>query len=361
MKKAIFILSALFVTISLNSTVLAICPPGPTWTQSWTDSYGQTTYSLEAPCKVYIGIPFNITATVTDNSYPDDWVGSNWAIKDNGSTITGGEAILTVAGLWQRIIQQTYSGAPEDHTLEFVFVDMGQGGGAHGWNETLIGAVTVDPFPPAGPNGDFESGYFTSWDWTGNVGLDTIPFAINGTWTAFLNTQGIGNVCSWLYSDDISPTYVPRAIKVKFKIRFFTNEPITPTQYEDPFHAMLKFDDGNGDVTLVTVSSNAVSAATGVRVQDLTSGAFLPSRAIPNFFDGTFFGFDWASNVMQVSGTIPYNSCAPVNIRFDICNSLDDAVQSTAQVDDVDITFVNGPGATTTSWKSAPSAPVPCK
>ncbi|HXZ95394.1 MAG TPA: hypothetical protein VEG28_05765 [Dehalococcoidia bacterium] len=149
MKTRIFILSASVIAISLSSTVFATCPPGSTWTQSWTDQYGQTTYSLEAPCKVYIGVPFNITATVTDNSCPNSWVGANWAITDNGSNIAQGEAILTVNGQWQSIVQQTYSGTPIDHTIEFSFSDLGQCSGAHGWSENLIGAVSVDPYPPS--------------------------------------------------------------------------------------------------------------------------------------------------------------------------------------------------------------------
>ena len=132
------------------AAALADCPPGSNWTAAWTDYYNQTTYTLEAPCKVYIGIPFNITATVTDSSYPNDWVAHSWAIKDNGAVISGGgfNMLWLTGGQWQNVIQRTYTGVPADHTIEFKFTDMGNGGGAHNWSNKLIGNITVDPYPP---------------------------------------------------------------------------------------------------------------------------------------------------------------------------------------------------------------------
>jgi hypothetical protein len=150
MKSVKCILFVVFATLSLTMPAFAVCTPGSSWTAAWTDSFGQTTYTLEAPCKVYIGIPFNMTATVTDSTYPDSDVGFAWAIKDNGSTIAGGgfNWITLVNGQWQRVLANTYTGDPIDHLLEFKFTDMGEGAGAHWWGSNLIGAVTVDPFPP---------------------------------------------------------------------------------------------------------------------------------------------------------------------------------------------------------------------
>ena len=132
------------------ASAYADCTPGTNWTVGWTDNYGQTTYTLEAPCKVYIGIPFNITATVTDNTYPNSWVAFNWAVKDNGDIIAGGTGfnwLSTVNGIWQQIIERTYSGTPIDHTIEFKFTDLGAGAGAHYWSNRLIGNISVDPYP----------------------------------------------------------------------------------------------------------------------------------------------------------------------------------------------------------------------
>ena len=151
MKRAICIISVFLMIFSFTMPAFAECTPGTSWTAAWTDSFGQTTYTLEAPCKVYIGIPFNITARVTDNSYPNSDVGFAWAIKDNGSIIAGGgfNWITLANGQWQRVVDLTYTGTPIDHLFEFKFTDMGEGGGAHWWGSKLIGAVTVDPFPPS--------------------------------------------------------------------------------------------------------------------------------------------------------------------------------------------------------------------
>lgn len=153
MKKTMFVLSALVFIVFFNSAVFAVCAPGSSWTASWTDSYGQTTYTMEAPCKVYIGIPFTITALVTDNAYPNNYVACLWSITDNGSVIADGGAGLgwlsTVNGQWQKTMEITYTGIPVDHTLQFSFLDLGQGGGAHFWGTKLIGDVTVDPYPPS--------------------------------------------------------------------------------------------------------------------------------------------------------------------------------------------------------------------
>lgn len=151
MKKIQPVLFVFFLIIALNNTVFAVCSPGSNWTATWTDSFGQTTYTLVAPCKVYIGIPFTVTATVTDSAYPNDDVAFGWAIKDNGTTILGGgfNWLGTVNGQWQQVIEQTYSGTPVDHLIEFQFSDMGEGGGSHWWASNLIGDVTVDPYPPS--------------------------------------------------------------------------------------------------------------------------------------------------------------------------------------------------------------------
>ncbi len=130
------------------------CPEGSSWTQTWTDSYGQTTYALEAPCKVYVGIPFQIVATVTDPVWPDGDVGYGWAIVDNGVTVAGGGYLSWITlsgGQWQQVVTQTYTGAPVDHTIQFKFTDLGQGAGAHGWSSSLVGSVTVDPYPNSPP------------------------------------------------------------------------------------------------------------------------------------------------------------------------------------------------------------------
>ncbi|TAN41024.1 MAG: hypothetical protein EPN25_05540 [Nitrospirae bacterium] len=160
MKKMLIILAVLLLVSSPGSPAFAVCPctltsscvPNTdTWVVQWTDDFTQTTYQLEAPCKVLLGTPFDVIATVTDAAYPNDLVGHSWAVKDEGSVIAGGgfNWIETVGGIWQTTISQTYSGVPINHLIEFAFSDLGQGGGGHNWATSLVGETTVDPFPPA--------------------------------------------------------------------------------------------------------------------------------------------------------------------------------------------------------------------
>ncbi|HUL60530.1 MAG TPA: hypothetical protein VLU43_14715 [Anaeromyxobacteraceae bacterium] len=140
---------------------MAQCTPGTNWTVSATDSAGETTYTLSAPCKVYVGIPFDVVATVSDPTHPNTDVAWGWSIVDVALTgpvtviVAGGgylESLTTDAsGNWQQIVTQTYTGTPVDHTIEFNFTDLGHGMGAHDWTSQVIGSLTVDPYPPA-PN-----------------------------------------------------------------------------------------------------------------------------------------------------------------------------------------------------------------
>lgn len=152
MKAKVFLLSLLTI-LFFSSAVYGECPEGSNWVESWTDAWGNTTYTLEAPCKVYIDIPFNITATVTEtNTYcQNDWVGSFWAIIDNGMIIDGcidcQNSIWVTDGQWQRVIERTYTGTPVDHMITFQFKDHGECSGFHHADGAVIGNITVDPYP----------------------------------------------------------------------------------------------------------------------------------------------------------------------------------------------------------------------
>lgn len=160
MRKTAASISVLFLILFFAGHALATCPAGSTWTTSWTDSGNQTTYTLEAPCKVYIGIPFTVTATATDSVNPNNDVAYPWAIYDTYSTsskkikgtIAGGAAggadawITTVNGQWQKTVPLTYSGTPYDHRIEFYANDLGYGTGSHSYGSRTIGDITVDPF-----------------------------------------------------------------------------------------------------------------------------------------------------------------------------------------------------------------------
>ncbi|UCH80252.1 MAG: hypothetical protein JSW20_10975 [Nitrospiraceae bacterium] len=162
-KSIIFIILVLLFIFSVNSSFAQnLCdtyvdPENHTWMAEWTDEFGQTTYSLIAPCKVFVTVPFTITATVTDINFPDTWIGGVWSIEDTpdgGSTriLDSGFSIWTdVNGEWSQDLNVTYTGAPVNHTVEFSFLDFGWGNGAHHWGGNAIGDIVVDPYPAVVP------------------------------------------------------------------------------------------------------------------------------------------------------------------------------------------------------------------
>lgn len=129
-----------------------------TWTRCSADAFGDTTYTVEAPCYVFVTKSFSVTLTVSDPSHPDTDVGFGWALRDTPAgggpttTVAGGGGLgwitTDAAGQWQRTVPMTYTGAPVDHTIQFAFTDLGSGGSAHWWTGGLLGALVVDPYPP---------------------------------------------------------------------------------------------------------------------------------------------------------------------------------------------------------------------
>jgi hypothetical protein len=162
MKKALtfFILFILLVFSDNSAFAVNLCdthsdPENHTWTADWTDIYGETTYTLEAPCKVFLTIPFSISATVTDSIYPLTTVGFNWSILDTpeggiAETLADGSGDwiwLNDLGAWEYNVSVTYTGLPVDHTIEFSFTDFGHGSGFHNAEGSSIGDITVDRTP----------------------------------------------------------------------------------------------------------------------------------------------------------------------------------------------------------------------
>lgn len=145
----------ILAALTLGARASAQCTPGTRWTQTWTDSYGQTTYEISAPCKVYVGENFTVELTVTDAAYPSTWVGGPWSILDNGATVASGSSVDTDAtGRWTHTFTHSYSTLVVNHVIEFKFKDLGRGAGMSGWGDSVIGDLTVDPYPPAPPTAD---------------------------------------------------------------------------------------------------------------------------------------------------------------------------------------------------------------
>lgn len=131
-------------------------PENHTWSAEWIDGLGQTRYSLTAPCKAFMTIPFTVTVQASDPGFPGTWVGGLWSLTDtpSGGTATelaGGTFIfLDGAGQWSQVVSITYPyGSAVDHQIEFSFTDFGEGSGAHSWAGSVVGDVVVDP-PPTG-------------------------------------------------------------------------------------------------------------------------------------------------------------------------------------------------------------------
>jgi uncharacterized protein (TIGR03382 family) len=132
----------------------APCTPGPNWTKSWTDGYGQTTYTISAPPCVFLNVPFDVQLTVTDPTWTDTTVGQMWSVTDNGTVVPGasGTFINTVAGTWSQTISYKYTVLVVNHQIRFNFTDLGDGPSAHWYAAaTPIGDLTLDPLPPGDP------------------------------------------------------------------------------------------------------------------------------------------------------------------------------------------------------------------
>ena len=151
---SVFVLLVVCSTDPVFGTGLCDTHPDPenhVWSVAWTDAFGQTTYSLAAPCKVYAGMPFMVSVAVVDIAYPAAAVAWNWAIRDTPE----GETISTVAGggsdwiwldddgKWTHEVEVTYTGRVANHAIEFSFTDFGHGSGTHGLEGHVIGDVTV--------------------------------------------------------------------------------------------------------------------------------------------------------------------------------------------------------------------------
>ncbi len=159
MNRACLAVAASLLLMS-SSRAMAVCDyanpdPESTWTAAWTNPSGYRTYSLEAPCKVYVGIPFTYTARVQvspECPASTTAVASDWRIVDNGEVrIYDATWIHLTDRDWVDSITTTYFGEPIDHTIEFVFTDLGGTCYPSGmfWSPTThIVGLTVDPYPP---------------------------------------------------------------------------------------------------------------------------------------------------------------------------------------------------------------------
>ncbi len=202
-------------------------------------------------------------------------------------------------------------------------------------------------------NGNFETGDFTDWEYTGSVWMDSTGNSpnnvIDGTYSAYLDNDPAYTVgsCSFLWSGFAFPTNIPKAVNVNFKVRYKTDEsPYGLQIYDDPFHAMVKT--AHGSVNAVTIGSSGLTQGPGFTVKNTATNTVLAAPTMPPFHAGVIYENE--TPTLWVSGSVAVKDCNPVYIMFDICQSVDLDVDSAAWVDDVNISFT----------PATLSAPQPC-
>lgn len=137
------------IVFVLSISTLLLAPFAGAFEVSWTDQYGETSYTIAGPDEVATGDSLWIVITAADPFYPNDWVASSWSIQEDGAEIDGSFMLSLSGGNWERSYGFVYGSAGE-HTYTFAAQDLGHGNGAHGWEWFEIsGTTTIGPPTPA--------------------------------------------------------------------------------------------------------------------------------------------------------------------------------------------------------------------
>jgi len=201
------------------------------------------------------------------------------------------------------------------------------------------------------PNGDFESGELLPWFGSGDVGVANVN-VLDGFSSAFITTAefdhlstspAVGGVCSHLMSPPVYPPFGSGKTEVYFKIRYKTDEFIGPPAfYVDPFHATLTTAQGSVDLLTIGIDGIFWSEGGGVETEvvDETTGEELKTPPeLPPFELSDDGLFAYETPTLDVYSELSLEGCAPVQIRFQICDWWDSIVDSAAFVDEVSIEF----------------------
>lgn len=114
------------------------------FTTTWTDQFGETTYSITGPDTAAVGESLTVVLAVSDPTYPENWVASSWTFKVDGVQQDGGFSIWTTGGAWSRSYLFLYP-EPGSHTYTFRAQDLGHGGGHdYAWME-ISGTTQILP------------------------------------------------------------------------------------------------------------------------------------------------------------------------------------------------------------------------
>ena len=210
-----------------------------------------------------------------------------------------------------------------------------------------------------------KSGDLECWDGTGDTGVADFN-VISGSYSAFMTTANAtdalsenpayNDMCSWLESGLAFPVNVPQAVNVSFKVRYKTNESPGNIYCTDPFNAKLVT--MGGTIELVEVENDGITPGPGATVKNMVTGAFIrPPVLTPFTCEEGLFACE--TPVFEVKKRLKYSSCAPVFLKFTICDRCDADVDSAVFIDDVQITFEDKKAGLISPGLGGP--PVPCE
>jgi hypothetical protein len=167
---------------------------------------------------------------------------------------------------------------------------------------------------------------------------------LEGDFSGFLTTgdlsgnPAVGDVCSDLSSEFVFPPTDRARVKVAFKVRYKTDEAVGPFEFfEDPFHA--QFVTAMGTVDLLTIKTDGIFWTKGDPTNTEVKKLRHPPQ-IPPFKPGDLFASE--TPTLSVRSEIKLKGCEPVQIKFQICDWGDTAVDSAAFLDAVKISFKEG-------------------
>jgi hypothetical protein len=295
----------IILTIILTSFTLtyADCPPGTNWTAVYTDNAAETTYTITAPCKVYVNEAFDITATVTDNANPNAYVAFKWGIFDNGTLLAGTQRfnwLKVTNGQWQTTYVQKYSELIENHLIEFRFTDLGEGMSPHDWGLGLIGDITVDPYPPSSNNPPEVSA-------GSDILLESQDQSITTIYGRASDIDGDLMTYRWL-ADDIEiqgPIIVDSSGNIPLPLGILS--PLTLGAHIFTLEISDGKDIATDDVRVCIENSPPTVATVGGGTFQIWSDIYL--NASVSDYDGDTLNYIWrAEDTILASGTIQSNS-----------------------------------------------------
>lgn len=109
---------------------------------SWTDQFGETTYTIAAPDTAGIGDSVRVVLTARDRYYPNDMVAAPWRLLVDGVVEDNGFWISLSDTTWESAYAFVYE-FEDAHTFTFEAQDLGHGNGSHSYEWFEIERTTI--------------------------------------------------------------------------------------------------------------------------------------------------------------------------------------------------------------------------